>query len=134
MSILLLLIMQGQGFSAVLQSNASVTNDGSLSVYCAMNNKSYVNVESAAASGSTGTQVVNQLILLDHLTTLIEANSDDNTIYGISPDMFLLGVVLMIITAGTFVLIVLGFTYGYKRARAARERLPKELVAWEGVN
>ena len=48
-----------------------LTDDGSLSVYCGMNNKTYANVETRAESGSTGQQVVNQLILLDHLTDLL---------------------------------------------------------------
>merc|ERR1712137_1540815 len=66
--------LAGVGFNAVLQvpyigPNSTLTDDGSLSVYSAMHGKPYVNTEAAAACCSQGTAVVNQLILLDHLTT-----------------------------------------------------------------
>lgn len=65
-----------QDFSAVLQvpyhaPNSTLTDDGSLSVYAALKLKPYVNTEAAAACCSEGTAVVNQLILLDHLTTQV---------------------------------------------------------------
>jgi len=70
--------LTGQDFNAVLQvpyhaPNSTLTDDGSLSVYAALNFKPYVNTEAAAACCSEGTAVVNQLILLDHLTTQVAA-------------------------------------------------------------
>eukprot|EP01094_Clydonella_sp_ATCC50884_P027136 TRINITY_DN7673_c1_g1_i1.p1 TRINITY_DN7673_c1_g1~~TRINITY_DN7673_c1_g1_i1.p1 ORF type:complete len:415 (+),score=107.42 TRINITY_DN7673_c1_g1_i1:134-1246(+) len=89
--------LTAQEFSAVLQANDSVTNDGSLSVYAALHDKPYVNVEAAAEGGATGNAVINQLVLLDHLTTLIvfgaqqsapaaEGGSDEY----VTPPLFLL--------------------------------------------
>jgi len=65
-----------QGFNAVLQvpyltPNSTLTDDGSLSVYSAIHHKPYVNTEAAAECCSQGTAIVNQLILLDHLTTQV---------------------------------------------------------------
>ena len=53
--------LTAEGLTAVLQvpydtPNSTLTNDGSLSVYSAIQHKPYVNTEAAAAWGSEGTQ------------------------------------------------------------------------------
>ena len=62
------------GFNVVLQNNETVTNDGSLSYYCGLQSKSYINFESLAEYSSYGAQVVIQLDMLyavrDMLTNL----------------------------------------------------------------
>merc|ERR1712137_1238729 len=68
--------LTANGFNSVLQvpylsPNSTLTDDGSLSVYSAMHGKPYVNTEAAAACCSEGTAVINQLMLLDHLTTQV---------------------------------------------------------------
>jgi hypothetical protein len=52
--------------NAVLQKDAQhATDDGSLSYYAAINNKPYVNIEAAAASGADGDQVLAQLNMIE---------------------------------------------------------------------
>lgn len=59
--------------NAVLQAptNGTLDDDGSLSVYSALHDKEYVNIEAAAAAGSTGDHVVNQLIMLNALRNVL---------------------------------------------------------------
>lgn len=57
-----------RGFNAVLQNNESVTDDGSLSVYCAQQNVPYVNVE--AQHGHLETQVAMLKALFEVLSQM----------------------------------------------------------------
>ena len=52
------------GYNVVLQNNETVTNDGSLSYYCGLQGKEYINFESLAEYSSYGVQVVIQLDMI----------------------------------------------------------------------
>lgn len=52
------------GYNVVLQNNETVTNDGSLSYYCGLQQKEYINFESYAEYSSYGAQVVIQLDMM----------------------------------------------------------------------
>ena len=49
------------GYNVVLQNNATVTNDGSLSYYAGVQGKEYINFEAQAEYSSYGAQVVIEL-------------------------------------------------------------------------
>jgi hypothetical protein len=72
------------GFNVVLQAgtNGTLTDDGSLSVYAAMQGKDYVNIEARATQGGDGIEVVNQLSLLLETAEMLELdlNSRDNAV------------------------------------------------------
>jgi hypothetical protein len=63
------------GYNVVLQNNETVTNDGSLSYYCGLEGKSYINFESYAEYSSYGAQVVIQLDMLYAVKEMLEAAS-----------------------------------------------------------
>jgi hypothetical protein len=56
--------LSSQGYNVVLQNNATVTNDGSLSYYAGLRGKQYVNYEAQAETGAWGRQVVIQLDMI----------------------------------------------------------------------
>jgi hypothetical protein len=60
------------GYNVVLQNNETVTNDGSLSYYCGLEGKSYINFESMAEYSSFGAQVVIQLDMLYAVKEMLE--------------------------------------------------------------
>lgn len=51
-------------YCVVLQNNATVTNDGSLSYFAGLKGKAYINFESIAEHGGVGTQIVIQLDMI----------------------------------------------------------------------
>jgi len=68
---------EGREYNVVLQDDASVSDDGSLSYYCgqAHVNKQYVNFEAVAETGAWGSQVVVQLDMLQEVKRMLGAVS-----------------------------------------------------------
>jgi hypothetical protein len=58
-------------YNVVLQNNATVTNDGSLSYYCGLQSKPYVNFESESETSSYGHQVILQLDMIQNLKVML---------------------------------------------------------------
>lgn len=58
-------------YNAVLQNNATVTNDGSLSYYCSLQGKPYVNFEAEAETTSFGKQILLQLDMIKSIKEII---------------------------------------------------------------
>jgi hypothetical protein len=58
-------------YNAVLQNNATVTNDGSLSYYCGLQGKPYVNFEAEAETTSFGKQILLQLDMIKSIKEII---------------------------------------------------------------
>lgn len=75
------------GYSAVLQAppgpNSTLTDDGSLSVYCAFNDIDYVNIESTAPTDDDheGFHLITQLSLFQTLATLLSSSSSKSLIH-----------------------------------------------------
>jgi hypothetical protein len=67
--------LKNQQLNVVLQSNSSVTDDGSLSVYAAREGKPYINCETAAEGGAEGDQIIAQLDLLTKMRGLFPVSS-----------------------------------------------------------
>lgn len=66
------LLLKENGFNTVLQTGPqNLTDDGSLSVYCAFNNIKYINVEAAAYHNGNGERIINQLGMLNGLGHLL---------------------------------------------------------------
>lgn len=61
------------GYNVVLQSNSTVTDDGSLSYYCGVAGKPYVNFEAEAETGAIGAQVVRQLDMIEAVGAMLIA-------------------------------------------------------------
>ena len=65
-----------QQYNVVLQNNATVTNDGSLSYYSGLRQKPYINFEAQSEAGAAGNQVVIQLDMIQAVQrTLLAASS-----------------------------------------------------------
>lgn len=62
------------GYNVVLQNNETVTNDGSLSYYCGLQGKEYINFESLAEYSSYGVQVIIQLDMIDAVKQMLSSN------------------------------------------------------------
>jgi len=67
--------IMASGNNVVLQSTTSVSDDGSLSYYCYLqNNRDYVNIEALAEYTASGDQVIKQLIMLETMTHAFYGN------------------------------------------------------------
>ena len=65
------------GYNIVLQSNETVTNDGSLSYYAGMKGKAYINFEAQAEYTAVGEQVVIQLDMVAAVRDMFTKDSGD---------------------------------------------------------
>lgn len=61
-------------YNVVLQNNYTVSNDGSLSYYCGLIGKSYINFEAQAEQSSIGLQVVTQLDMITIIDDMLNSN------------------------------------------------------------
>ena len=59
------------GYNIVLQNNATVTNDGSLSYYAGITGKQYINFESIAEYSAYGKQTIIQLDMIEAVKTML---------------------------------------------------------------
>lgn len=66
--------MAKANLNGILQSNTTVTDDGSLSYFAALQNKEYVNIEAAAEDGGEGSQVIAQMQNLQFLVNILKQN------------------------------------------------------------
>jgi len=64
-----------QDYNVVLQNNETVTNDGSLSYYCGLQGKPYVNFEAEAETSSFGHQIVLQLDMIKNVKDIITSSA-----------------------------------------------------------
>lgn len=72
------LLLKENGYNSVLQTGPqNLTDDGSLSVYCAFNNIKYINVEAAAYHNGNGERIINQLGMLNGLGKLLNKYKQD---------------------------------------------------------
>lgn len=65
--------LAAQNYNVVLQSNDTVTDDGSLSYFCGIEGKSYVNFEAQAETTSFGQQVVVELDMVYAVRSMLHS-------------------------------------------------------------
>jgi hypothetical protein len=64
-------VFKNNNFNVILQNNSKVTDDGSLSVYCGLNNKKYINIEAQDGELVTNIEMIKftNKILSDSIAT-----------------------------------------------------------------